>query len=97
LTKGLPEKQRYKINIIPCNNTGNLSKRHLPKSKSVEDMDTINKPGLEDEPDSPEKPPKAPGGPVVKELSKTLAEKHITMIANRARNVERKNKKMKSR
>jgi hypothetical protein len=58
------------------------------------DINTASNAGVE-EPESPEKP-KAPGGPVVKELSKTLAEKHISIIANRARNVERKHKKMKS-
>lgn len=81
------------INIIPCN-TGNVSKRHLPKSRSVDDIDVVPTVIAESQPDSPAK---VPGGPMVKELSKTLANKHITMIANRARDVERKNKKMKSR
>lgn len=89
----MPEKQRYMINVIPCN-TGKLSAK-LPKSRSVDDMDVNPTPsGVKEEVPSPVK---LPGGPVVKELSKTLAEKHIAIIANRERNVERKNKKMKSK
>lgn len=34
----MPEKMRYKINVIPCNNTGSMSKHSLPKSKTAEDI-----------------------------------------------------------
>ena len=82
------------INVIPCN-TGNLS-RKLPKSRSADDMD-VKPSGSGIREDDVPSPVKVPGGPVVKELSKTLAEKQMAIIANRERNIERKNKKMKSK
>ena len=36
-------------------------------------------------------------GPGIKDVSKDMEEKHLNLIANRARDIERKNKKMKSR
>jgi hypothetical protein len=76
--------------VIPCNTVG--SKRNLPKSKSVENLDKIEE--KEADPGSPQKIPM--DGPSLKELSKDLADKQLMLVANRARDVERKNKKMKS-
>lgn len=98
LTENIPEKERYKINIIPCN-TANFSKRQMTKARSADDMDML----IKDVPDvvesvsskkidldqgfeSPDKDGQK-GGQMFD---------HLAMIANRARNVERKNKKMKS-
>lgn len=36
-------------------------------------------------------------GPGIKEVSKDMEAKHLDLIANRARDIERKNKKMKSK
>lgn len=88
----MPEKQRYKINIIPCN-SGNVSKRVISKSRSADDMDVAVL--KEAEPESPEK--KVRQLPEVIPALSGLASKHIQMIATRARTVERKQKKMKSR
>lgn len=82
-------KDRYKINIIPCN-TGKVAKEVLPKSRSVDDMDIIVKSAGID-PGSPQKPP------ADKDKKKDLAMKHLGMIAKRAKDVQRKQKKMKSR
>ena len=88
----MPQKQRYKINIIPSN-SGNLSKRNLPKSRSVDDMDIIiASPGTMS-PDGKDSLVKVL--PII--TPNVLANKHLDMIANRARNVERKQHKMKSR
>lgn len=35
--QGLPEKERYKINVIPCN-TNTMSKISMPKSKTCDDI-----------------------------------------------------------
>ena len=70
-----------------------MSKRFITKSRSADDMDVaiLN----ESDPVSPENKVRAIPE-VIPQLS-MLATKHIAMIANRARTVERKQKKMKSR
>lgn len=80
------------INVIPCN-TGGVSKRQIPKSKSVEDMEILL--AKEVDPGSPMKIPM--NGPGIKEPSKELVGTHLEMISNRTRNIQRKNKKMKSK
>lgn len=87
----MPQKQRYKINIIPCN-SGGLSKRAITKSRSADDMDVVVL--SESETISPEK--KVRQMPEIIAPLNALANKHISMIATRARTVERKHKKMKS-
>lgn len=90
--KNLPEKQRYKINIIPCN-TANMSKRVITKSKSADDMDNVIL--NQSDPISAEK--KVRDIPEIIPQLSSLATKHMTMIVSRARTVERKQKKIKSR
>lgn len=68
-----------------------MSKRFLPKSRSVDDMDEVIAP--DKEPQSPDKPPAKEIDPKINLLANT----HLGMIASRARNVQRKHKKMKSR
>jgi hypothetical protein len=80
------------INIIPCN-SGNMSKRVISKSRSADDMDVVIR--KDSEPESPEK--KVRQLPEIINPLNILATKHIEMIASRARTVERKQKKMKSR
>lgn len=89
IMKGLPKKERYKINIIPCN-SGNMSRRNIPKSKSAEDIDELIK---EDQ-----KREQELGDDKMFEKSKAdrLLE-NLTMIASRARSVERKAKRPRSR
>jgi hypothetical protein len=90
----MPEKERYKINIIPCN-SGSLYKKQVNKSKSADDMtilDAIDK-------QAPE--PLNNSASNSRDVSKNSdnngpVQNHLTMIANRARNVERKGKKTKS-
>lgn len=90
IMKGLPEKERYKINIIPCN-SGNLSKRNIPKSRSVEDLDEVLKAGPKREEDVSNRSSfdKSRGG-----ADKVF--ENLSMIANRARSVERKAKRPRS-
>ena len=89
IMKGLPQKERYKINIIPCN-SGNMSRRNIPKSKSAEDIDELIK--------EEQKREEELGDDKVFEKSKAdrLLE-NLTMIASRARSVERKAKRPRSR
>ena len=70
------------------------SKKNLPKSRSVDDMDIIVQKATDD-PDSPQKT--IADGPLMKDHTDNLAAKHLSLIATRTKNVERKNKKMKSR
>lgn len=70
-----------------------MSKRHITKSRSADDMDVVIL--NESEPESPEKKVR-PLPDMIGPLNH-LANKHIAMIASRARTVERKQKKMKSR
>lgn len=89
IMKGLPQKDRYKINIIPCN-SGNISRRNIPKVRSAEDIDELLKEDLKREEELGNK----------SNFEKTKAERvleNLTMIATRARSVERKAKRPKSR
>jgi hypothetical protein len=89
IMKGLPQKDRYKINIIPCN-SGNISRRNITKSRSAEDLDELIK---EDQKRDAELGNKSL-------FEKTKADKlleNLTMIATRARSVERKAKRPKSK
>ena len=70
-----------------------MSKRAISKSRSADDMDMAIV--SDSEPASPEKKVR-PLPDIIGPLN-SLATKHIAMIANRARTVERKHKKMKSR
>jgi hypothetical protein len=88
----LPEKQRYKINVIPSN-AGIGSRKAIQKSKSAEEVDKILE--QKEDPGSPKKIPM--NGPGIKEVSKDIEAKHLNLIANRARDIERKTKKMKSK
>lgn len=82
----------YQINVIPCN-TGVGSKRQMPKSRSADDMDVIL--SKAEELESPQKMPVEPVK--INITARESSENHLNMIANRAKNVQRKNKKMKSR
>lgn len=64
----------------------------MGKSKSADDMDQVMKKA--EDPGSPNKI--KIDGPGSKEYNKGQTSKNLTAIANRARNVERKHKKMKS-
>lgn len=89
IMKGMPQKERYKINIIPCN-SGNMSRRNIPKSKSAEDIDELIK--------EEQKREEELGDDKMFEKSKAdrLLE-NLTMIATRARSVERKAKRPRSK
>ena len=92
----MPEKERYKINIIPCN-SGSLYKKQINKSKSADDMtilDNIEKQAPEPHnlSNSKEYPS---NGSEAKDGVFPIGN-HLEMIASRAKSVERKNKKIKS-
>lgn len=107
--KALPEKERYKINVIPCNTEG-LTKRQMTKAKSAEDVESaVDRKlphELEEDDDIPIPIVKVTeiqnsedkGSKVVdnKYNGASMLEKLGTVIASRARTVERKQKKMKS-
>jgi hypothetical protein len=82
----------YQINVIPCN-AGLGSKRQMPKSRSADDMEVVL--GKAEELESAQKMPVEPVK--IKITARDSSENHLNMIANRAKNVQRKNKKMKSR
>jgi hypothetical protein len=90
----MPEKERYKINIIPCN-SGSLYKKQINKSKSADDMtilDALDKQAPEPLNNS------ASNSRDISKNSENIGpiQNHLAMIASRARNVERKGKKTKS-
>ena len=82
----------YQINVIPCN-AGLGSKRQMAKSRSADDMEVVL--GKAEELESAQKMPVEPVK--IKITARDSSENHLNMIANRAKNVQRKNKKMKSR
>ncbi len=92
--KVLPEKDRYKINIIPCN-SGGLGKKTMARAKSVDDMDValIADPVVPEEEDIP-----AVSRDSKKDILKAAkgGVDPLNLIANRARSVERKGKKTRS-
>lgn len=88
IMKGLPQKDRYKINIIPCN-SGHISRRNIPKVRSAEDLDEILKEDQKREEELGDK----------SNFEKSKADRvleNLSMIATRARSVERKAKRPKS-
>ncbi len=92
MLNALPEKDRYKINVIPCNTSTLAIKQVAGRSRSVDDMDVVNNPSVE----SPPKVWSAVKQDISMEEIQKLAQKHLLMIAGRAKNVTRKMNKVKS-
>lgn len=98
--KALPDKDRYKINVIPANNTGRMSIHSIGKPKSAEDLGSMK--ALEEIPRKPIVEKMS-----VKEIGKeqdfartsksNIVKSHMNMVEHRFRSGERRGGRTKSK